>query len=72
MSNEEFENLFGNVPFENVRKINEYIDKNFISKQVIRDRIIKEQKRLDDSLDEFSKGKYTNKAIDVLKELLGE
>lgn len=39
MSNEEFEELFGNVPFENINKIKEYINKNFVSKDKIRERI---------------------------------
>ena len=37
MSNEEFEELFGNVPFENIEKIKEYINKNFVSKDKIRE-----------------------------------
>lgn len=62
MSNEEFEDLFGNVPFENIRKINEYIDKNFISKQVIRDKIEESRKKHNNLFDSQT----------ILKEILGE
>ena len=75
MSNEEFEDLFGNVPFENIRKINEYIDKNFISKQVIRDKIKEleeERKEIESSpYDKWDLYKVIGK-IQVLKEILGE
>lgn len=30
MNEEEFEELFGNTPFENIKKIRQYIDKNYI------------------------------------------
>ena len=32
MTNEEFEEIFGNVPFENIEKIQKYIKENYISK----------------------------------------
>ena len=39
MNEEEFEELFGNTPFENIKKIQHYIDKNYIPKQKIKDKI---------------------------------
>lgn len=41
MSNEEFEDLFGNVPFENIEKIKKYINENYVSKDELR-KILKE------------------------------
>ena len=35
MTNEEFEEIFGNVPFENIEKIQKYIKENYISKEEI-------------------------------------
>lgn len=32
MSNEEFEDLFGNVPFKDIKKIKKYINENYVSK----------------------------------------
>ena len=39
MSNEEFEDLFGNTPFENIEKIKKYINENYVSKSKIKDKI---------------------------------
>lgn len=36
MNEEEFEELFGNTPFENIKKIQHYIDKNYIPIQKVR------------------------------------
>lgn len=35
MTNEEFEEIFGNVPFENIKKIKKYIQENCISREEI-------------------------------------
>lgn len=37
MNEKEFEELFGNTPFENIKKIQHYIDKNYIPVQIIED-----------------------------------
>lgn len=37
MNEEEFEELFGNTPFENIKKIQHYIDKNYIPIQKVRE-----------------------------------
>lgn len=36
MSEEEFEELFGNIPINNIKKIKEYINRNFVNKSKIR------------------------------------
>ena len=41
MNEEEFEELFGNTPFENIKKIQDYIDKNYIPVQKVKDNIEK-------------------------------
>ena len=41
MTEEEFEEIFGDVPFENIQKIKIYISNNYISKDKIKN-IIKE------------------------------
>lgn len=35
MTNEEFEEIFGNVTFENIEKIKKYIQENYISREEI-------------------------------------
>lgn len=37
MNEKEFEELFGNTPFENIKKIRQYIDKNYIPIQKVRE-----------------------------------
>lgn len=37
MNEEEFEELFGNTPFENIKKIQHYIDKNYIPIQKVKE-----------------------------------
>lgn len=37
MNEEEFEELFGNTPFDNIKKIQHYIDKNYIPIQKVRE-----------------------------------
>lgn len=56
MNEEEFEELFGNVPFENIKRIQEYINKNFIPVQKVEDKIEETQKvynKLDKEVDEY-------------------
>ena len=67
MKEEEFEDIFGNVPFENIKKIQKYIEDNYISKDKIRD-LIKELEKQDKEI-RFSKNYLI---IPVLKELLEE
>ena len=37
MKIEEFENIFGNVPFNELKKINKYIDDNYIPKSKVKE-----------------------------------
>lgn len=39
MNIENFEELFGNIPFKNIEKIRQYIDKNYIEVQKVKDKI---------------------------------
>ena len=43
MKEEEFEDIFGNVPFENIKKIRKYIEEKYISKDKIRELINERQ-----------------------------
>lgn len=81
MNEEEFEELFGNVPFENIKRIQEYINKNFIPVQKIKDKIeeLKQQDREwteemsepDSNFKNIDRNlKRIKKQIDVLQELL--
>lgn len=60
---EEFEELFGNTPFENIKKIKEYINKNFVSKDKIRE--LKEKYKDKRNHDHKNQGK-----IEMCEELL--
>ena len=81
MNEEEFEELFGNTPFENIKKIQHYIDKNYISVQIIKDFIKKYQKLSDEFYEKFLETNRTDKdlhdtglacdaKVDVLQQLL--
>lgn len=47
MTNEEFEEIFGNVPFETIEKIQKYIQKNYISRDEIEKYLKDEQERFE-------------------------
>lgn len=47
MSEEEFENIFGNVPFENIKKIQKYIQEKYIAKNKIEKYLKEEQERFE-------------------------
>lgn len=53
MSAEDFENIFGNVPFENIKKIQDYIQKNYIAKDIIRNKINERQFELQQEYKDF-------------------
>ena len=83
MNEEEFEELFGNTPFENIKKIQHYIDKNYIPVQIIEDFIKKYQKLSDEFYEKFLETNRTDKdlhdvglacdaKVDVLKKVLKE
>ncbi len=71
MNEEEFEELFGNVPFENIKRIQEYINKNFIPIQKIKDKIEKLKKdETNKYYDMFLEDRDLENTIKVLQELL--
>lgn len=76
MNEEEFEELFGNVPFENIKRIQEYINKNFISVKKIKDKIEKlnDESHAEELEDIMNRKNYTITELVqyVLQELLGE
>lgn len=53
MTNEEFENIFGNVPFENIEKIKKYIQENYISRDEVRELINERQFELQQEYKDF-------------------
>lgn len=50
---EEFENIFGNVPFENIKKIQKYIQEKYVSKEKIRELINERQFELQQEYKDF-------------------
>nr|DAU10868.1 MAG TPA: hypothetical protein [Caudoviricetes sp.] len=69
MNEKEFEELFGNTPFENIKKIQHYIDKNYIPIQKVR----KMRDELDRTKDEYMKWQkqeldQKDKIIDLMAE----
>lgn len=53
MTNEEFEEIFGNVPFENIEKIQKYIQENYISRDEVRGLINARQFELQQEYKDF-------------------
>ena len=47
MSEEEFENIFGNVPFETIEKIQKYVQEKYISRDEIENYLKDEQERFE-------------------------
>ena len=47
MTNEEFEEIFGNVTFENIEKIKKYIQENYIRRDEIEKYLKDEQERFE-------------------------
>lgn len=75
MNEEEFEELFGNTPFENIKKIRHYIDKNYIPVQIVKDKIEKikqEKKKYGNCLIEMYEDELVNRNIEMLQELIEE
>ena len=63
MTNEEFEEIFGNVPFESIKKIQKYIQENYISKEEISKYKTLYERALSDVV-------KTDKQIDLMSEQL--
>lgn len=53
MTNEEFEEIFGNVPFENIEKIKKFIQENYISREEIKGLINERQFELQQEYKDF-------------------
>lgn len=53
MTEEEFEDIFGNVPFKNIKKIKKYIEEKYISKDKIRNLINERQFELQQEYKDF-------------------
>ena len=53
MKPEEFENIFGNVPFENIEKIQKYIQENYVSRKEIKELINERQFELQQEYKDF-------------------
>lgn len=77
MNEEEFEELFGNIPFENIKRIQEYINKKYISVQKVKDKIEELKNNIDylKRFKDWNEKDYTNEDIinnilEVLQELL--
>ena len=67
MNEKEFEELFGNTPFENIKKIQHYIDKNYIPIQKIKDKIERIQ---EEGYWLFTTDRDSDKCVEVLQQLL--
>lgn len=65
---EEFEDVFGNVPFENIKKIQDCIEEKYIPKQKVKDKMEKLNKEIKngDEVDAIFKIKQQQ----ILQELL--
>lgn len=50
---EEFENIFGNVPFEDIKKIQKYVEERYVSKEKIRELINERQFELQQEYKDF-------------------
>ena len=77
MNEEEFEELFGNIPFENIKRIQEYINKKYIPVQKVKDKIEELKNNIDylKRFKDWNEKDYTNEDIinnilEVLQELL--
>lgn len=53
MKPEEFEDIFGDVPFENIEKIQKYIQKNYIDRKEIEELINERQFELQQEYKDF-------------------
>lgn len=53
MTNEEFEEIFGNVSFENIEKIKKYIYERYISRDEVRELINERQFELQQEYKDF-------------------
>ena len=73
MNIEEFEELFGNTPFENLEKIKKYIKDNYVSKDEIKERKdwLTDNILLNDYTSDNDKD-IAEYQVNILQDLLGE
>lgn len=69
MNEKEFEELFGNTPFEDIKKIQQYINKNYVPIQKVKDKI-EELEKEKEYYYSREKIEELNDKIQVLQELL--
>lgn len=69
ISVKEFEDLFGNTPFENIKKIRKYINENYIPKSKVKEKI-EELKKQEDFYREHDRMYEHDGKISLLKSLL--
>ncbi len=74
---QEFEELFGNTPFEDIEKIKKYIFNNYIPKSKVKEKIEELEKEdleiYDTDSEDVKIAKYEQRAVlDICEELLGE
>lgn len=65
MTNEEFEEIFGNVPFESIEKIQKYIQENYISRDEVRGLINERQFELQQEYKDFKNDIRLNTLQDI-------
>lgn len=74
---QEFEELFGNTPFEDIEKIKKYIFNNYIPKSKVKEKIEELEKEdleiYDTDSEDVKIAKYEQRAVlDICEELLGK
>ena len=69
MTNEEFEEIFGNVPFKDIAKIQKYIQEKIENKDREIEKLEKQSKAIDREAQQyFEQTIYLNKIIDLMAE----
>ena len=67
MTNEEFEEIFGNVPFKDIKKIQKYIQEKIENKDREIEKLEKQSKSIDRQAQQyFEQTIYLNKIIDLM------
>ena len=71
MTNEEFEEIFGNVPFKDIAKIQKYIQEKIENKDREIEKLEKQSKAIDRQTQQyFEQTIYLNKIIDLMAEYI--
>lgn len=73
MTNEEFEEIFGNVPFKDIAKIQKYIQEKIENKDREIEKLEKQSKAIDRQAQQyFEQTIYLNKIIDLMADFIGK